>query len=228
MNYKVELNSDTLKEARTLLNEDNLSSFELEFIDDFISVERQTRYGSDAEMVRLLRGLSNGNGSEVRISSIVSFLCSQVDDLTGLNDNVVLALMSANRISTNANKDLMQRYGHLPKLDNLIVQRLLQMSIQDLAASKPCTAAICAAMQGANLNQQVAIIEYVCNKLPGQLRQILRMVSSQDIDSILEGHRPRRDSLDSHAEQIVDTLKRMGMISVSENGQIFVLQSKWK
>lgn len=228
MNYKVELNSDTLTEARELLNKDDLCSFELEFIDDFIGVERQTRYGSDAEMMRLLLKLSNKNGSEVHISSIVGFLRYQVNDLTGLSDNVVLALMSADRISANVNEDLMQRYGNLSQLDDLIAQRLLQMSVQDLATSAPCAAALCKAMQGANLNQQVSIIEYVCSKFPGELRQILRMVDSQDISSILEGHRPKRDDLDYHARQIVDTLKRMGMIGVSENGRIYVLQSKWK
>lgn len=228
MNYKAALNSNTLMEARTLLSENDLCSFELEFIDDFINVERQTRYGSDAEMIRLLRELSNDNGSEARISSIVGFLCSQVDDLTGLSNNIVFALISAGRISTNANKDLMQRYGHLPQLDDSIVQCLLQMSVRDLAASTPCTDSLCAAMQRSNPNQQVTIVEYVCSKLPGELRQILRMMGSQDIDSILEGHRPRRDDLDSHAGQIADALKRMGMISVSENGRIYVLRSKWK
>ena len=148
--------------------------------------------------------------------------------MTGLNDNVVLALMSASRISTNVNKDLMLRYGNLPQLDDLIVQHLLQMSAPDLMASTPCAAALCVAMETANLNQQVIIIEYICEKSPEDLRKILEMVDSQYIDSILEGHRPKYDDLDYHAERIVDALKRMGMIGVSENGRIYILPSKWK
>ena len=228
IDFKVALNSDTLMEARSLLNEDDLCVFEFEFIDDFIGVEQQTRYGSDEEMIRLLRRLSDENGSEEYISSIVSLLRSQVNDLTGLNDNVVLALMSASRISTNDNKNLMLRYGNLPQLDALIVQHLLQMSAPDLMASTPCAAALCVAMETANLNQQVIIIEYICEKSPEDLRKILEVVDSQYINSILEGHRPKYDDLDYHAERIVDALKRMGMIGVSENGRIYILPSKWK
>ena len=228
MDYKVALNSDTLMEARSLLNEDDLCVFEFEFIDDFIGIEQQTRCGNDEEIIRLLRKLSDENGSEEHISSVVSFLRAQVNDLTGLNDNVVLALMSTGRIGTDVNKDLMSRYGSLSQLDDLIVQYLLQMGVPDLIESSPCTTALCAAMETANLNQQITIIEYICSKSPGDLQQILRMVGSQDIDSILKGHRLKYDDLDYHAGRIIETLNRMGMISVSENGRIYVLQSKWK
>lgn len=179
-------------------------------------------------MIRLLRKLSDENISEEYISSIVSFLRAQVNDLTGLNDNVVLALMSTGRIGTDVNKDLMLRYGNLSQLDDLIVQYLLQMGVSDLIESSPCTTALCVAMKTANLNQQITIIEYICSKSPGDLQQILRMVDSQDIDSILKGHRLKYDDLDYHAGRIVETLKRMGMIRVSENGRIYIFPSKWK
>lgn len=228
LSYKVALNLATLTEARTLLDEDGLCSYEVEFIDDFISVERQTRRGTDAEMVRLLCTFSDDSGSKANVTSIVGFLRSQVDSLTDLSDVAVLALMSAGRISGVADKSLMQRFGRLQQLDDLIVRHLLQMNAQGLVKSAPSVTALCAAMPKANLNQQVMIIEYACRQLPGGLRAILGAIGDPDIDSILGGRRPRRDSLDPRSGQIADTLCRMGMISIGENGQIYVQQSKWK
>lgn len=223
------LNNVTLEKARSILAEDDLLTYLLSNIDDYIVTLKTYGMATAKEAAFVLSNINpkSIDGFERVTRELVSLHPGPVADIGKMNNDVVAELIRQSKITREALSSAMQRYGENERLDAVLLDRVHSMSSGDIATGSMSSRLIRDSYAGCSIDGKAALILAASATDYGVLKEVLLEYGGDRIRGILHYRHPIMRELSEEERAIVGSLVKVGLVSIGVNERVYLCISKW-
>lgn len=223
------LNNVTLEKARSILAEDDLLTYLLRNIGDYIVTLKNYGMEIAKETVLILSSINSENIEDFEgvTRDLITLLSSPIADISKMDNGVVVELICQSKITTEALFSAMQRYGKEKRLDAVLLDTVHSMPSGDIATSSMPSQLIRDSYLGCSIDRKAALVLVAATTDCGLLKEVLLEHGGDGIRGILRHRHPARQELDGEELAIVDSLVKVGLVSIGANGRVYLRASKW-